>query len=86
MSFRIFSLGLACSFLLPWLLVIVLPAVSMQRVEAVRFNHRCLAPLDGHDPSAASLLAVDYGAFSFLSSAVTTAKAARSSTSASLWT
>ena len=38
MTFKSFFIGLLCSFLLPWLLLVVIPFASMQRVKPVRFN------------------------------------------------
>ena len=38
MTFKSFFIGLRCSFLLPWLLLVVIPFASMQRVKPVRFN------------------------------------------------
>ncbi|MDE0826063.1 MAG: cbb3-type cytochrome c oxidase subunit II [Akkermansiaceae bacterium] len=38
MTFRIFSLGLLGTFLWPWLLIIVVPYATMQRIERVEFN------------------------------------------------
>lgn len=38
MSFKSFSLGLIGSFLLPWLLIVVVPYATMQRIEPVEFN------------------------------------------------
>jgi cytochrome c oxidase cbb3-type subunit II len=38
MTFRTFSLGLLGTFLLPWLLIIVVPYATMQRIKPVEFN------------------------------------------------
>jgi cytochrome c oxidase cbb3-type subunit 2 len=38
MTFKSFLIGILCCFTLPWLLIIVIPFVGMEGVEAVRFN------------------------------------------------
>lgn len=38
MTFRTFSLGLLGTFLLPWLLIVVVPFVTMQRIKPAEFN------------------------------------------------
>ncbi|MDA0765522.1 MAG: cbb3-type cytochrome c oxidase subunit II [Verrucomicrobia bacterium] len=38
MTFRTFSLGLLGTFSLPWLLIVVVPYATMQRIQSVEFN------------------------------------------------